>query len=383
MDPEVRPTNASPGPAHEKIKRALDISLCELATMRILIIRLSAMGDIIHAMPAVAGLRSMLPESRIDWAIEERWTSLLTARSVAEATKDTALSPEQPLVNVVHAVHMRRWRRSPFASVTRLEMRALRDHLRELKYDHAIDLQGAIRSALLAKASGARVRAGALHPRELPACWWYTVKAHTPARHVVDQAAETVSAALGRTIDPATPPFPVFVEAERWAEELLRDVSPQFTIINPGAGWGAKCWPAKRYAILVRILGEHGIHSLVNAGPGELELAQEVCRGNEKIARIAECSLPQLIALTRRATLFVGGDTGPLHLASALSIPVVAIFGPTDPSRNGPYGGRYAVLRSPESRRDHSRRQEPEAGLLNITTDQVIETALSLLGVPA
>ena len=351
--------------------------------MRTLIVRLSAMGDIIHAMPAVAGLRAALPDSRIDWAIEERWTSLLTARPPAEAAKDMVLSPEQPLVNVVHPVHMRRWRRSPFSSITRHEMRALRDHLRELKYDHVIDLQGAIRSALLAKASGAKVRAGALHPRELPASWWYNVKAHTPARHVVDQAAETVSAALGRNIDPALATFPISAEAEHWADELLRDLSPQFTIVNPGAGWGAKCWPAERYAILVRTLGEHGIHSLLNAGPGELELAHEVGRGSEKFVRIAECSLPQLIALTRRATLFVGGDTGPMHLASALSVPVVAIFGPTDPSRNGPYGGRYAVLRSPESKRDHSRRREPEAGLLNITVDQVIEAALSLLGVPA
>ena len=349
--------------------------------MRILIVRLSAMGDVIHAMPAVAGLRSQFPDSRIDWAIEERWSPLLTAPPISDTS--TSVSPEQPLVDFVHCVHMRRWRQHPFSSTTREEMRALRSRLRELNYDHVIDLQGAIRSAVLAKESGARVRAGAMHPRELPARWWYNVKAHTPARHVVDQAAEVVSAAFGRVIEAVQPPFPVSSEAEQWAGQTTHSRTSALAIVNPGAGWGAKCWPAERYAELVRTLGQHGIEVLVNAGPGESSLAQEVLRGNEKSARMVECSLLQLIAISRRASLFVGGDTGPLHLANALGTPVVAIFGPTDPARNGPYGGRYVVLRSPESKRDHSRRRQPEAGLLTITVQQVTEAALGLLGVPA
>jgi heptosyltransferase I len=222
-----------------------------------------------------------------------------------------------------------------------------------------------------------------MHPRELPARWWYNVKAHTPGRHVVDQAAEVVSAALGRTVEPLQPPFPISVEAEHWADDVTRADFGTFAIINPGAGWGAKRWPAERYAAVVRTLGEHGFKALVNAGPGEANLAQEVVEHNKNSSRVVECSLPQLIAITRRAALFVGGDTGPLHLASALGTPAVAIFGPTDPARNGPYGGRYVVLRSPESKRDHSRRSEPEPGLLNITVEQVTEAALGLLGVPA
>lgn len=352
--------------------------------MRILIVRLSAMGDIIHAMPAVAGLRHEFPELLVDWAIEERWAPLISAREVPDSDPVTELSAEHPLVNLVHRVHMRRWRQSPFSWTTMSEIRTLRARLRKIGYDHVIDLQGAIRSALLAKASGAKVRAGARNPRELPARWWYNVKAHTPARHVVDQAAEIVSAALGRGITPEMPPFPRSAEAELWVDKLLvSKSSPQFALINPGAGWGAKCWPADRYAALVRNLGVHGLKSLVNAGPGELDLAEEVCRSNPQHTSIAECSLLRLIALMRRASLFVGGDTGPLHLASALNVPVVAIFGPTDPARNGPYGGRYVVLRSPESKRDHTRHREPEPGLLNITVDQVTEAALSLLRVPA
>lgn len=349
--------------------------------MRVLIVRLSAMGDIIHAMPAVAGLRAQFPASRIDWTIDERWSPLLTSRTLPDT--DASISPDQPLVDFVHRVQMRSWRQHPFSSVTHKEILTLRARLRELNYDHVIDLQGAIRSALLAKASGARVRAGALHPRELPARWWYNVKAHTPARHVIDQAAEVVSASVGRVIEAVQPPFPVSPAAERWADDLTNAGSRVFAIINPGAGWGAKCWPTERYAAVAHRLGEHGIEAFVNAGPGELNMAQEVIRNNEKTARIVECSLLQLIEISRRAAIFVGGDTGPLHLASALGTPVVAIFGPTDPARNGPYGGRYVVLRSPESKRDHSRRREPEPGLLNITADQVTEAALGLLGVPA
>jgi heptosyltransferase-1 len=349
--------------------------------MRILIVRLSAMGDIIHAMPAVAGLRAQFPDSRIDWAIEERWAPLLSSREIADAS--ASVSPEQPLVALIHRVHMRRWRQHPFSLVTLQEMRALGSRLRELNYDHVIDMQGAIRSALLAKASGAKVRAGAMHPRELPARWWYNVKARTSARHVVEQAAEVVSAAFGRKVEALQPPFPISEQAEQWADELMHAKSGVFAIVNPGAGWGAKRWPVERYATFVRTLAQHGIETLVNAGPGETSLAQEVIRGNEKSARILECPLPQLIAITRRAALFVGGDTGPLHLASALGTPVVAIFGPTDPDRNGPYGGRYIVLRSPESKRDHTRRRDPEPGLLTITAEQVTEAALGLLGVAA
>lgn len=351
--------------------------------MKVLIVRLSAMGDIIHAMPAVAGLRAELPDSVIDWAIEERWMPLLTSRPAAEARGEMPLSPEQPLVNAVHPVHMRRWRNSPFSRNTRQEIGALRRKLRSLNYEVAIDLQGAIRSALLTKVSHARVRAGALHPRELPARWWYNVKAITPARHVIDQACETVVAAVGRDIAPATVEFPSSATVDKWADDFLRSFSSPFAIVNPGAGWGAKCWPAERYAALAKNLADHGVSTLVNAGPGELQLAQKVCAGMGKFARVVECSLLELIALTRRAAIFVGGDTGPLHLASALGVPVVAIFGPTDPARNGPYGGRFIALRSPESKRDHSRRSQPEAGLLNISLEQVSEAALNLLGVPA
>ncbi len=148
-------------------------------------------------------------------------------------------------------------------------------------------------------------------------------------------------------------------------------------LITPGAGWGAKRWPPERYAAVARGLAERGFCVLVNCGPGEESLAAPIVATG--VATPLNATLPQLIALTRRIALCIGGDTGPLHLASALGRKVVGIYGPTDPSRNGPYGTRARVLRSPESRRDHSRRDQPEPGLLTIAPEDVLRAADELL----
>jgi heptosyltransferase-1 len=150
-------------------------------------------------------------------------------------------------------------------------------------------------------------------------------------------------------------------------------------LINPGAGWGAKRWPLERYAAVANELIAKGFRVVVNAGPGEERLADELYRATRNAAIPLSCSLGQLISLTRRVALMIAGDTGPLHLACALGRPVVGIYGPTDPSRNGPYGTKYRVLRSPESRRDHTRHGAPEAGLLTISPEDVLKAAYELL----
>jgi heptosyltransferase-1 len=151
-------------------------------------------------------------------------------------------------------------------------------------------------------------------------------------------------------------------------------------MINPGAGWGAKQWPAERYGEVARVLASDGMIPLINFGPGEEELANQVVAASGSKAVAISCSLGELIALTRRARLFIGGDTGPLHLAAALQVPVVAIFGPTDPARNGPYGTKSIVLRDPASRTSLSHTSAPDPGLLRITADAVIAAARTLLG---
>jgi heptosyltransferase-1 len=163
---------------------------------------------------------------------------------------------------------------------------------------------------------------------------------------------------------------------QRLAEHGIGD----FAILNPGAGWGAKRWPAERYGEVARGLANQGLRSILNYGPGEEELVRvaEVASGGT--ARVMSCTITELIALTRRARLFIGGDTGPLHLAAALRVPVVAIYGPTDPARNGPYGTRNIVLRSAEFVTSHARRAAVDEGLLAIGSDAVVMAANRLRG---
>jgi hypothetical protein len=177
--------------------------------------------------------------------------------------------------------------------------------------------------------------------------------------------------------------FPHDPSAEEQCEHrLLEHGMEQFVLLNPGAGWGAKQWPAERYGEVAHRLAEWGYGSLVNFGPGEGVLARAVEATSEGAAEGISCSLSLLIALTRRARLFIGGDTGPMHLAAALGVPIVGLFGPTNPARNGPFGTRTVVLRSESSVTSHSRRKDPERGLLEITPDQVLVAAKQLLGTP-
>ncbi|MGA8341535.1 MAG: glycosyltransferase family 9 protein, partial [Candidatus Sulfotelmatobacter sp.] len=163
-------------------------------------------------------------------------------------------------------------------------------------------------------------------------------------------------------------------------QDLAQRGIGEFAILNPGAGWGAKRWPAERYGEVARRLAGMGICPLINCGPGEEDLFRAVLAASGGTAKPTSGSITELIALTRRARLFIGGDTGPLHLAAALRVPVVGIYGPTDPARNGPYGTRSIVLRSPESLTTHTRRAEPDDALLAIGSDAVAAAAEKLLG---
>jgi heptosyltransferase-1 len=208
---------------------------------------------------------------------------------------------------------------------------------------------------------------------------FFTEQVVTRGAHVIEQDVELAAAVAGDELETTLPMLPIDPAAEDWAEQILPAVSGQkAVVINPGAGWGAKRWPVERYAAVAVGLIGRGFRVVVNAGPGEEALADAIEASAGSATRI-NCSLGQLIALTRRVALVIAGDTGPLHLACALGRPVVGIYGPTDPSRNGPYGTRFKVLRSPESRRDHTRREAPEAGLLTIQPDDVLTAADELL----
>jgi len=161
--------------------------------------------------------------------------------------------------------------------------------------------------------------------------------------------------------------------------QKLNNINSPVIIVTPGAGWGAKEWPAERYGKVSRELANEGANVLVNYGPAEEQLARDVQESSGGAAQPITCSIAELIALTRRASLFIGGDTGPMHLAAALSVPVVAIFGPTDPARNGPHSEKSIVLRNSASPTSLSHTSEPDPGLLQIMPDEVLAAARKLL----
>jgi len=341
----------------------------------ILVVRLSAMGDIIHTLPAVVGLREAFPHATLGWLVEERWAELLCTLRYPRSGRR---SPQRPLVDRVHSVNTAEWRRAPLSFNTWQEMAVGLSELRGVRYDAAIDFQGAVRSALLARWSGAPVIYGSAQPRENAASMWYTRQVLPSGIHVVEQGLALARNLTQHPTSESQLEFPVDPDAEHKVAGLTANVR-DFAILNPGAGWGAKQWPAERYGMVARELAKNDIQSLVNCGPGEQDLAAAVEAASEGAARRISCSVAELIALTRRARLFIGGDTGPMHLAAALKIRVLAIFGPTNPARNGPIGTRSIVLRSASSSTSHTRRHEPEPGLLEITPGEVTAAARQLL----
>lgn len=344
---------------------------------RILIVRLSAMGDVIHTLPAVAALHEAFPEATLDWLIEERWAELLCAPA---ASRRGPRSAQRPLVGNIHTVKLVQWRNSLLTLATVQQIATVWNDVRDVRYDVAIDLQGAIRSAVLARFSGAREVFGATEPRESPASLWYTRQAITHGTHVVEQNVSLIESLAQRNLKIPEATLPCDPASEtRMSEMLAAENIHDFAIINPGAGWGAKRWPVERYGQVAVALAQQGIWSIINYGPGEESLAEMVRVASDGTALAWKCSISQLIALTRRARLFIGGDTGPMHLAAALRIPVVAIFGPTDPARNGPHGTKSIVLRSPASLTTYSRISRADAGLLEVGADAVVAAARALL----
>ena len=336
------------------------------------------MGDILHALPAVTALRLAHPEWIIDWVVEPHWQALLAADG--SVGRLPVWSPAQPLVDHLHFAATKQWRKAPFSRRTIREFNTLRRSLKSGNYDAVVDLQGAIRSALVARLAGCKRLIGEAEPRERLARRLFSERVTTKGVHVIEQDFELVSAIAGDQLAHVAPWLPIDPAAESWADEIHPEsANKPAVLINPGAGWGAKRWPVERYAAVAKELIKHGCSVLINAGPGEEPLTAVIANQTGGQAKILSCTLPQLIAITRRISLAIAGDTGPLHLACALGRPVVGIYGPTDPSRNGPYGTRFVVLRSPESRRDHTRHKAPEAGLLTIQPEDVLRAANALL----
>lgn len=284
-----------------------------------------------------------------------------------------------PVVNRLHFAPTRHWKRHPISAKAMDQIAALRRELREAHYDAVLDLQGAIRSAVIARMTGCPRRIGEAKPREWPAHWLFTERIPTHGAHVIEQDVELASTVAGDPLESIEPLLPVDPESESWCSAWLAEQAISgrpLAFIAPGAGWGAKRWPPGRYATVAAGLIQRGFAVVVNAPPAEQALSAPIVAAG---ALPFTATLPQLIALARRIAICIAGDTGPLHLACALGRPVVGIYGPTDPSRNGPYGTRARVLRSPASRRDYTHRDAPDPGLLTIAPEDVLKAVDELL----
>jgi heptosyltransferase I len=346
---------------------------------RVLIVRLGAMGDVIHGLPAAASLRLAFPEAMIGWLIEERWAELLCTLSTPRSGPRSA---QRPLVDRIHTVNTRQWRRAPLAVATWERIAASFSDLRAAKYEAAIDLQGAVRSSLLARWSAASLIYGAAQPRENLATMFYTRQVIASGEHVVEQNLALVEAVIRRRMELPRAELPRDAVAEQECELRLKTWGAKgVALLNPGAGWAAKQWPPERYGQVAKQLSEDGLKVLINFGPGEEDLASAVERASDGSAEKFTGTLTQLIALTRRVRLLVGGDTGPMHLAAALEVPVVGIFGPTDPARNGPFGTRSIVLRGAASTTSYRHVSHGDEGLLEISAAQVVTAARQMLEV--
>jgi lipopolysaccharide heptosyltransferase I len=309
--------------------------------VNIAIVKLSSLGDVVHALPVAATLRARLPQARLTWIVERREAAVLAAH---------------PALDEVVAVDTRGWRRarSPAALAgVAGAVQAVARHLGAARFDVALDLQGLIKSGILIALTRAPIRIGfhAWSSREpLSALFTNRRVARPRGVHVVEQYL-ALPGALGigePVIDFRLPSDPA---AESAIDEFFgaSGLKPRnrVVVLNPGAGQPGKQWATERFRTLAgRLASEAGAQVVVVWGPGEDALARTIAdQPSPRVLLGPPTSLVQLISVLRRASLMVAADTGPLHLAAALGTPCLGLYGPTDPSRNGPYGPGHRTVR--------------------------------------
>ncbi|HWR52927.1 MAG TPA: glycosyltransferase family 9 protein [Bryobacteraceae bacterium] len=312
---------------------------------RILVVRLGSMGDIVHTLPAVATLKHGFPGSTLTWVVHPRWTPLLEGN---------------PYVDRV--VRFDRRSGASFREAWR--------GLRASPYEFAVDFQGLIQSALVATVARPDHLFG-FHQsqvRERLSALFYSDRVRAVSAHVIDRNLELARAAGAATI------LKTFPLPEGLPEGDLPD--EEFVLACPMAGWAGKQWPIGSYSVLAaQLRSELGVGLVLNGPPSAAPQLATVAG-----ARVHVSGISGLICATRRAIAVVGCDSGPVHLAAALGRPGVAIFGPTDPARNGPYGDTFTVLRSAAAGTTYKRRSEPEESMRDITPEAVVEALRARIG---
>jgi len=314
-------------------------NLAERAFERILLIKPSSLGDVIHALPVLHGLRTRYPAARIDWLIATAHAALLEGH------------PELTgLVRFDRDRYARLWR-SPRAASQFCGF--LRD-LRHAQYDLVIDLQGLFRSGFFARATAAPVRIGFRDAREGAACFYtHHLPVDLPDTHAVDRNYR-VAGLLGFADVPIAFPLALSETDEAEAGRLLAaagvNAARKLVVLVPGARWETKRWPTAHFAGLIDALAQdERVQCVLLGGPGEAALCAEVVAGcrTAPAQLVGRTTLPQLAALLARADLVVCHDSAAAHLAAALDRPLICLTGPTNPSRTGPYRHPEAVVRLP------------------------------------
>lgn len=331
---------------------------------RIALVRLSAIGDVIHGLPVLCALRDQMPQAALAWVVEERAAALLRGHAALDE-----------LITVP-----RGWLKSP-----RLVW-DLRRRLRAFRPNVTVDLQGLTKSAVAAWLSGCRQRVGfgGEKGRELSP-WLNNRRVATSAPHIIDANLELLRPF---ELGPIQARFGIVeTTADRAAAERIMGeagLGEGFAVLNPGAGWPSKLWPPQRFAAVARHLGDvcHLASLVVWAGAEEHAWAEQIVAGSGGHARLApRTSLTELAALARRGRLFVGSDTGPLHLAAAVGTPCVGLYGPMPAERNGPYGpGHIALQQVHFEGTSRERRNAPSSLMEAITVEHVCAACERLLG---
>ena len=328
---------------------------------RFLVVRLGSLGDIVHTFPAVAGLRESFPKAEIVWLAHPRWKELIECGELATDIWETDTRSYRSLRGIIGKI-------------------------RKQNFTAAIDYQGLWKSAALPFFGGVSRRIGFSSQtiRELGVPILYTDRVRCAQTHIVKQNGELSRRAGARNgVAPVTLAVPAIQEV--FVLQLLRGSAVErYVVLSPAGGWLSKCWPPDRYgALCQRIRAVLGLRCVLNYGPGEEDMVSSVKVASCEADPIAyNGSLVQLMAILRNAVCVVGGDTGPLHLAVALGTPAVAIFGPTDPARNGPYrpGAQSGsaspvdiILRSPHAVTTYKRGDQAAPSILEIDVETVFD----------
>ena len=342
--------------------------------MKILIVRMSALGDIVHALPVLSAIKRAMPDAQVDWLVEENYASIL---SIASGLRKRIIVRAEKTFETADTLS--------FGGL--VGYRNAARYLWNQDYDVALDLQGLIKSAIWARISFADRVVGFDAPnlREPQAAFLYseTVTPHGPSGHHVIQKNLSILSALD--IKPGAIEMPLAPHASAETAAAIETAGPRgYIVLNPGAAWPNKRWPPERFGALAAMLQDRtGLRSLVTWGPRETDLANAVVNSSDGAASLAPAtSVSDLAVLMREAALVVSGDTGPLHIAAAMGTPLVGLYGPTFPERNGPWDPKDVVISRAQVCVCHHKRHCLRGApcIEEITLDEVVAASAKRLG---